>query len=79
MALGARLSRKKPWSRPIKAQNARIAFAILKLAPVPKNKAVGTMATPGIEDNSLQDPIHNGGVKKPIFRSKRLLNPSGIN
>jgi hypothetical protein len=46
MALGARLSRKKPWSRPIKAQNARIAFAILKLAPVPKNRAAGAMAAP---------------------------------
>ena len=77
MALGARPSGKKPWSRPIKAQNARIVFAILKLAPGPKNKAAGTMAAPGTEDNSLQEPIHNSGVKKPIFRSKCLLNPSG--
>jgi hypothetical protein len=75
--LARALREKKPWSRPIKAQNARIVFAILKLAPGPKNKAAGTMAAPGIEDNSLQEPIHNTGVKKPIFRSKCLLNPSG--
>jgi len=42
----APFAEKKPWSRPIKAQNARIAFAILKLAPVPKNRAAGTMAAP---------------------------------
>jgi len=46
VALSERRSRKKPWSRPIKAQNARIVFAILKLAPGPKNKAAGTMGGP---------------------------------
>jgi hypothetical protein len=27
----------------------------------------------------VREPIHNGGVKKPTFRSKCLLNPSATN